>query len=88
MELTEVTEKVDNALKVTEDVYYAKIYRTAMMLFRSRDWELSIKEKLQVITNTYKMLYDEISTKRGHLLELGIFLLIVIEIILLIVIEW
>jgi hypothetical protein len=87
-DLTEVTEKVNNALKVTEDVYYARIYRTAMMLFRSRDWEDSIREKLQVVTNTYKMLYDEISTKRGHLLELGIFLLIVIEIVLLIVIEW
>lgn len=87
-DLTVVTEKVDNALKVTEDVYYAKIYRTAMMLFRSMDWELSIKEKLQIVTNTYKMLYGEISTRRGHLLELGIIILILIEIILLMVIEW
>lgn len=87
-ELTEVTEKVDNALKVTEDVYYAKIYRTAMMLFRSRDWEMSIQEKLQVVTNTSKMIYDEISTKRGHLLELGIIILIVIEIVILLVMEW
>ncbi len=87
-ELTEVTEKVDNALKVTEDVYYARIYRTAMMLFRSRDWELSIKEKLQVVTNTSKMIYDEISTKRGHFLEIGILLLIAIEIVLILIIEW
>lgn len=87
-ELTEVTEKVDNALKVTEDVYYAKIYRTAMLMFRSNDWEQSIKEKLQIVTNTYRMLYNEISTRRGHLLELGIIILIIIEIILLLVIEW
>ena len=87
-ELTEVTEKVDNALKVTEDVYYARIYRTAMMLLRSNDWELSIKEKLQVVTNTSKMIYDEISTKRGHLLEIGILLLIAIEIVLILIIEW
>jgi hypothetical protein len=87
-ELTEVTEKVDNALKVTEDVYYARIYRAAMMLFRCKDWEISIKEKLQVVTNTAKMIYDEISTKRGHILELGIIILIFIEIILLLVIEF
>ena len=87
-DLTEVTERVDNALKVTEDVYYARIYRTAMILFRSRDWELSIKEKLQIVNNAYKMLYNEIATKRGHVIEFGIFILIVIEIILLIVIEW
>jgi hypothetical protein len=87
-ELTEVTEKVDNALKVTEDVYYARIYRSAMTLFRSSDWEQSIKEKLQVVTNTSKMIYDEISTKRGHLLELGIIILILIEIVILLVMEW
>jgi hypothetical protein len=87
-ELTEVTEKVDNALKVTEDVYYARIYRTAMTLLRSRDWELSIKEKLRVVTNTYKLIYEEISTKRGHILELGIIILIVIEIVILLVMEW
>jgi hypothetical protein len=87
-ELTEVTEKVDNALKVTEDIYYAKIYSTAMLMFRSREWEQSIKEKLQIVTNTYKILYNEISTRRGHLLEMGIIILIVIEIILLLVIEW
>lgn len=87
-ELTEVTERVDNALKVTEDVYYARIYRTVMMLLRSRDWEESIKEKLQAVTNTYRIIYEDIATKRGHLLELGIFILIVIEIVLLIVIEW
>lgn len=87
-ELTEVTEKVDNALKVTEDVYYAKIYMSAMQIFRSRDWELSIKEKLQIVTNTYRMLYNEITTKRGHLIELGIFLLIVLEIVLFMFIDW
>lgn len=87
-ELSEVTEKVDNALKVTEDVYYARIYRTAMSRLRSMDWEQSIKDKLQIVTNIYKMIYEDISTKRGHLLEIGIILLIIIEIILLIVIEW
>ncbi|MCC6545141.1 MAG: hypothetical protein IT392_11715 [Nitrospirae bacterium] len=85
-DFSQITEKVDNALKVTEDVYYARIYRTAMVLFRSREWEDSIKEKLQVVTNTYKMLYDEISTRRGHLLEIGIIVLIIIEIVLLLII--
>ncbi len=87
-DLTDVTERVDNALKVTEDVYYARLYRTAMMLFRSSDWEQSIKEKLQVVSNTAKMIYNEISTKRGHLLELGIIILILVEIVILLVMEW
>ncbi len=81
-ELTEVTERVHNALKVTEDVYYSRIYRTAMALLRSADWEESINEKLRIVTNTYRMLSDELSTRREQLIELGIFLLIVLEILL------
>ncbi|MBC8412897.1 MAG: hypothetical protein ISR96_02920 [Nitrospira sp.] len=87
-DLTAVTEKVDNALKVTEDVYYAKIYKTAMILFQGKAWEDSIRGKLATVTDAYKMICDEISTNKGHILELWIIILIVIEIILLIVIEW
>ncbi len=81
-DMTEVTGKVDNALKVTEDVYYARIYSTFMSLLRSGDWEESIKEKLDIVMDTYKMLHDEISAKRAYAVELGIFLLIVVEMFL------
>lgn len=84
-EITELTGKVNNALKLTEDIYYSRIYRSFMSLLRSRDWETSITDKLQVIINTYKMTHDEIALQRGHLLELGIIILIVLEIILFIV---
>ena len=33
-EVTELTERVDNALQVTEDVYLARIYAAALELFR------------------------------------------------------
>ncbi|MBI5643442.1 MAG: hypothetical protein HY954_08215 [Deltaproteobacteria bacterium] len=78
-DITEVTERVNNALKVTEDVYYARIYRTFMSLLRSRDLEVSIREKLQIVMNTYKMLHDEIAAKRAYMLELGIFILIAVD---------
>ena len=81
-DITEVTEKIDNSLKVTKDVYYARIYRRFMDLSRSMDWEASIKGKLQIIMNTNKMLYDEILAKRAYILELSIVILIAIEIVL------
>ncbi len=84
-EITEVTEKVNNSVKVTEDIYYAKIYRAFMALLRSRDWEAGTREKLEVVTNAYKMLHDEISAKRAYVLEFGIFILIVIELVWLVV---
>ncbi len=81
-EITGVTEKVNNALKVTEDIYYARIYRTFMSILRCREWEDSIGEKLRIITNTYKMLHEEISSKRAYAIEVSILILIAIDIVL------
>lgn len=79
-DITEVTERVNNALKVTEDVYYARVYRTFMGLLRSRDLEVGIREKLQIVMDTCKMLHDEIASKRAYMIELGILLLFVVDI--------
>ncbi|MFA5353878.1 MAG: hypothetical protein WC291_06595, partial [Thermodesulfovibrionales bacterium] len=79
-ELTDITEKIDNSLKVTEDVYYAKIYMAALRLFRVKEWEGGIRKKLDIASNIYEMLYREIATKRTELLEMAIVILIIIEI--------
>ncbi len=84
-DITEVTEKVNNSLKVTEDIYYAKIYRAFMALLRSRDWETGTREKLEIVMNAYKMLHDDISAKREYAVELGIFILIIIEMVMIVV---
>ena len=87
-EMTEVTEKVNNSLKVTEDIYYARVYRAFMALMRSKDWETSIKEKIQIVMNTLGMIHEEISSRRGYLLELGIFILIILELLVVFYQEW
>jgi len=81
-ELSEITERVYNALKVTEDVYYAKIYRSALKLFRVAEWETGIRRKLELASKSYDMITKGIATKRTELLELIIVILIVIEIII------
>jgi hypothetical protein len=79
-EVTEVTEKVDNALQVTEDVYLARVYTAALDLFRVRQVSGAVDRKLAIIRDTYAALYEEASGKRGELLELAIIVLIVVEI--------
>jgi hypothetical protein len=81
-EVTETTERVDNALKVTEDVYLARIYGAALELFRVPTWAGAVDRKLSIIRDTYTALYDEAATARAELIELGIFLLIVFEIVM------
>jgi hypothetical protein len=81
-EVTELTEKVDNALQVTEDVYLARVYSAALDLFRVSTVSAAVDRKLAIIRDTYSALYDEASGSRAELLEILIVLLIVIEIAL------
>jgi len=81
-EVTELTEKVDNALQVTEDVYLARIYAAALDLFRVPTVSAAVDRKLSIIRDTYTALYDEASSSRSGLLEVIIIVLIVVEIVL------
>ena len=79
-EVTETTERVDNTLKVTEDVYLARVYGAALELFRVNTWASAVQHKLAIIRDTYTALYDEAATARAEILELAIVLLIVMGI--------
>jgi hypothetical protein len=84
-EVTELTEKVDNALQVTEDVYLARIYADALELFRVPTVSAAVDRKLSIIRDTYTALYDEASSSRSSLLEIIIVVMIAVEIVLAIV---
>ncbi|UXI66468.1 hypothetical protein [Tahibacter amnicola] len=81
-EVTELTGKVDNALKVTEDVHLARVYSAALEQFRVLNVAAAVNRKLATIRDTYTALYDEASSRRAEWLEVAIVLLILIEIVL------
>jgi hypothetical protein len=83
-EVTELTERVDNALQVTEDVYLARVYSTALGLFRVPALGESVDRKLAIIRDTYAALYEEASSRRAELLEVSVVLLIMLEIVLMV----
>jgi len=79
---TEVVERAENALKVTDDVYLARVYSAALDVFRARQWRAGIDRKLAIIRETYGMLNAESQAARGEVLEIAILALIAIEIVL------
>ncbi|MFZ5641058.1 MAG: hypothetical protein ACOY4Q_10270 [Bacillota bacterium] len=81
-DVTELTEKIQNSIKVTEDVFYARVYGAALSIFRTQSWSNSIQHKISVIRDTYDMLSGEIYNQRSLLVELAIVFLIVLEIVL------
>jgi hypothetical protein len=80
-EISEVIEKVDNLIKVTEDVYYARVYATALKVLRSHQWSASVSRKIEVIQENYSMLSDEVRIQHSNFLEWIIIILIALEFI-------
>ena len=75
-------ERVENSLKVTDDVFLARIYSAALEIFRGRTWRSGIDRKIAILRETYGMLNAESQARRSEVLEIIIVALIVIEIAL------
>lgn len=82
VEITEFTGRIENALKVTHDYYYVRIYTGAQTLFRMKEWSESIGHKMDVLSQHYQLLSDESTSQRFIWIDTLILLLIAIEIII------
>lgn len=82
VEITEFTGRIENALKVTHDYYYVRIYTGAQTLFRMKEWSESIGHKMDVLSQHYQLLSDETTSQRFIWIDTLILLLIAIEIII------
>src|SRR4029077_16846817 len=79
---TELVERVENSLKVTDDVFLARIYAAALEVFRERTWRSGIDRKVAIVRETYGMLNAESQARRSEALEIIIVVLIILEVIL------
>ena len=75
-DVTEVVERTENAFRVTDDVYLARVYSAAMDVFRGRAWRAGVDRKLEIIRQTYAMLNAESQSARAEILEVAIVVLI------------
>jgi hypothetical protein len=80
LEISEIVENVENALKAVGDFYLAQIFRASSKRFRFDDWVKSINDKLGNLAEISKLLHSEVNESRNQLMELIIILLIAIEV--------
>ena len=78
-EISEITEKIHNLIKVTEDVYYARVYAAVLNVLRSGQWNQSVARKIEAIQDNYSMLSDEVRIQHSNFLEWVIIVLIAFE---------
>ena len=81
LELSEMTERLENAVKIVGDFYLARLYQGAIRRFRLPAWQESVLRKQKLLAGVNGLLSDAADTRRGELLEITIILLILWEIL-------
>jgi len=80
-DISDSSGRVENALKVTEDVYWNRVYTAALAVLRVEVWRAGIAETLSVLRETASLLHDEEQAARANLLEILVIVLIAVELV-------
>jgi hypothetical protein len=83
LDVATIFERIDNAFKLSGDLYLAKVYARTAERLSLRAWEDSVARKLDVLRDLYGVLVQRVTTARAEALELTIILLIAVELAIL-----
>ena len=81
VEVTELVERSDNAIKFVSDMFSARLYRLAAAKVGVPEYKNLVNEKLRTAEGLYRFLVDEFHQSRGFILELMVVIILVIELI-------
>jgi hypothetical protein len=82
IEATSLFERVDNALKLIGDHYLSRVFEVSGGRFHLRDWQQSIRRKLETVGGVYDLLVHQAGAYRMEALEITVVILIALEIAL------
>jgi hypothetical protein len=82
IDVNELTDKAENALKIAGDVYAARLFNMAAARLGLDQWKGNVREKLKTVDDIYRFAVERTSMARGELLEFVVVILILLEIIL------
>ena len=81
LEVTELTERADNAIKFLSDMYYARAYRLAAAKVGAGDYRSLVDQKLRTAGELYEFMVNEFREGRGFVLELLVVVILIIELV-------
>ena len=83
LDVSELTERADNAIKFLSDMYYARAYRMASSRVGVGDYRNLVDQKLRTARELYEFMTNEYHQARGFVLELLVVAILVVELVLL-----
>jgi len=81
LEVIELSERTDNAIKFLSDMFYARAYRMAAAKVGANDYRTLVDQKLQTAGELYQFMVNEFRDVRGFVLELLVIIILIIELV-------
>jgi hypothetical protein len=81
VEVTELAERSETAIKFVSDMYSARLYRLAAAKVGVPEYKDLVNEKLHIAEGLYRFLIDEFHQSRGFVLEVMVVIILVIELV-------
>jgi hypothetical protein len=81
LDVGELTERADNAIKFLSDMFSARLYKLAAQKVGVPDYKDLVQQKLQTAEELYRFMVDEFNQSRAFVLELMVVIILIIELI-------
>ena len=79
LDVTELTERTNNALKFVGDMFFARVYKLCAGKIGVNDYQALVHEKLRTADELYDFMIEEFHQARAFLLEFIVVLILMIE---------
>lgn len=83
LEVTELTEHADNAIKFLSDMFLARLYKLAAARVGVPDYKDLVTRKIRLAEELYRFMVDEFNHSRAFFLELIVVIILLVELIFL-----
>jgi hypothetical protein len=83
LDVMDLTERIDNAIKFVSDFYYARVYRLAATRMGVQDYRTLVEQKLDTFGELYDSMVDRYNETRSFVLEVLVAILAVLDVIFL-----
>ena len=82
IDVNEITDRTENALKIMGDIYAARVFALVAARLGLGRWKQNVEDKLKTLDDVYRFAVDQVTISRGQFLELTVVLILIIELVL------
>jgi hypothetical protein len=83
LDVSELTEHADNAIKFLSDMFSARLYKLAASKVGVPDYKDLVQKKLRTAEELYHFMVDQFNQSRAFVLELMVVIILIIELVML-----